>query len=199
MFSGIVQAVGRIARIESAGTDRRFKFDAGDLGLDDVRPGASLCVNGVCLTVIASTAREFDADISAETLSCTTLGRLAPGSPVNLEKSLAAGGRLDGHFVTGHVDGTGRITTIGPEGRSKRVDIETPDALARYWARKGSVCVDGTSLTINDAAGSRFSVNIIPATLERTIFATYRSGTEVNLEVDILARYIEQLLRAKPA
>lgn len=197
MFSGIVQTVGSVARMEAAGADRRFAFDAPDLGLGDITGGASICVNGVCLTVVAAGKRTFDADVSAETLKCTTLGRLAAGSPVNLEKSLAVGDRLCGHFVSGHVDGTGRIALLEPDGRSVRVDIETPAGLARYWARKGSVCVDGTSLTINEAVGNRISINIIPATLERTIFPTYRPGTEVNLEVDLIARYLEKLLESQ--
>lgn len=194
MFSGIVQAVGSVARIESAGADRRFTFAAGDLALEDITDGESMCVNGVCLTVVARTGRTFDADASSETLSCTTLGWLAIGATVNLERALAVGDRLGGHFVSGHVDGVGRVVAMEPSGRSMRVEFETPRALARYWARKGAVCVDGTSLTINEAGGNRFSVNIIPHTLEQTIFPTYRPGTEVNLEVDIIARYLEKLL-----
>ena len=194
MFSGIVQGVGSVAGIESTGADRRFRFDTGGLKLEDVSIGESICVNGVCLTVVACAGSSFEADASTETLSCTTLGRLAIGSPVNLEKSLAVGDRIGGHFVSGHVDGTGRIALIEPSARSVRMEIESPAALARYWARKGSVCVDGTSLTINDSVGNRFGVNIIPHTLEQTIFSSYRHGTEVNLEIDFIARYVERLL-----
>ena len=197
MFSGIVQATGSVAGVESAGTDRRFTFDAGGLELDDVASGESICVNGVCLTVVGRAGRSFIADASAETLSCTTLGRLVRGSPVNLEKALAVGDRLSGHFVSGHVDGVGRVVAMEPDGRSLRVEFDAPPALERYWARKGSVCVDGTSLTINDARDNRFAVNVIPHTLEQTLFSTYRPGTEVNLEVDLLARYLEQLLDSR--
>lgn len=197
MFSGIVQAVGKVERVDSRGPDRRFTFSAPRLGLGDVVAGASLCVSGVCLTVVAVDVDRFDADVSTETLSCTTFGRFQAGTPVNLEKSLAVGDRIGGHFVSGHVDGIGRIASIEPSGRSVRVEIESPPALSRYWARKGSVCVDGTSLTINDASGTRFAVNVIPHTLEQTIFSGYRPGTEVNLEIDLIARYLERLLDSR--
>jgi riboflavin synthase len=160
--------------------------------------GGSIAVNGVCLTAVTTTPTGFSADVSAETLAVTTLGRLAPGARVNLEPPLKAGDPLDGHLVTGHVDGVGEVVAVTPAGRSQRIDIAVPSALARYVATKGSVAVDGVSLTVNAVRGAEFTVNIIPHTLAVTVIGEYRRGTAVNIEVDLLARYLERLL-AEPS
>jgi riboflavin synthase len=162
--------------------------------LGDVAIGGSIAVNGCCLTAIELEPAAFAADLSRETLSLTTAGEWSTGSPVNLEKALTAGQALGGHYVTGHVDGVGRVLSRHDDARSVRVEFEVPPELARYVARKGSICVDGVSLTVNGVAGSRFDVNLVPHTLEVTILAGYRPGTRVNLEVDIIARYLERLV-----
>lgn len=193
MFTGIVQALGSVKNIAQTGGDRRFLIDVAGLDMRGVGEGDSIAVNGVCLTATDVTGQEFAADVSVETLSCTTLGDLQAGSPVNLEKSLTPASALGGHLVSGHVDSVGRILKLEPEARSVRVDVELPLALARYVAPKGSICIDGTSLTVNDVQGNVFSVNIIPHTFEHTLFSTYRAGTGVNIEVDIIARYVERI------
>jgi riboflavin synthase len=194
MFTGIIQTVGRLARIEPRGGDVRLAIDTADLDLADVQLGDSIAVSGVCLTVIALDARGFSADVSNETLSLTTLGKLKPGEPVNLEKALRLADRLGGHLVSGHVDGLGKVVSITPDGRSQRWTFEVPPALARYIAAKGSVCIDGTSLTVNEVAGPRFGVNLIPHTVEHTAFHARRVGDAVNIEVDVIARYVERLI-----
>ena len=193
MFTGIIQAVGTVRLLETAGRDARCSVATGRLDLADFKAGDSIAVNGVCLTATSVRPGEFEADLSAETLCCTTLGRLRPGSRVNLEPALRASDRLSGHLVAGHVDGTGRVAGRKADARSTRFDFAAPDALTRYLCRKGSICVDGVSLTINDVNGATFSVNIIPHTLETTVFGDYEAGTEVNLEVDLIARYLERL------
>ncbi|MBI2970542.1 MAG: riboflavin synthase [Gammaproteobacteria bacterium] len=193
MFTGIIQAVGTVRLLETAGRDARCSVATGRLDLADFKAGDSIAVNGVCLTATSVRPGEFEADLSAETLCCTTLGRLRPGSRVNLEPALRASDRLSGHLVAGHVDGTGRVAERKADARSTRFDFTVPDALTRYLCRKGSICVDGVSLTINDVNGATFSVNIIPHTLETTVFGDYEAGTEVNLEVDLIARYLERL------
>jgi riboflavin synthase len=184
MFTGIVQAVGRIVRTNP------LEVDGGTLALDDVAIGDSICVQGVCLTVTATRRHGFTADVSAETLRVTT-GLDRPG-PVNLEKSLALGDKLGGHFVTGHVDGVGEVVSRG----GGVVAFRLPQALAKYIANKGSVCVDGVSLTVNRLEGSTFEVNLIPHTLKATTLSRLETGVRVNLEVDVIARYVERMLHA---
>lgn len=193
MFTGIVQAVGRLAATEPLGGDVRLHIDTAGLGLDDVALGDSIAVAGVCLTAIAVEGSTFAADVSVETLTHTTLGRLNPGDPVNLEKALRLSDRLGGHLVSGHVDGVGHVVSVTPDARSQRWVFEAPAALARYIAAKGSICIDGTSLTVNEVDGPRFGVNLIPHTVEHTSFAQRRPGDAVNLEVDLVARYVERL------
>ncbi len=194
MFTGIIQSIGRIERLEPRGGDVRLSIDAGKLDLALASLGDSIAVNGVCLTAVELHAHGFAADVSRETLSLTTLGTLAPGSPVNLEPALTLATPLGGHLVSGHVDGVGQIIEQREDARSWRLRIQAPAELARYIAPKGSICVDGTSLTVNQVDGAIFALNIVPHTLTETIIGGYRSGTRVNLEVDLIARYLERLL-----
>ena len=199
MFTGIIQTVGRVTRLEPRGGDVRLAVDTAGLDLADVQPGDSIAVSGVCLTAVALEPHGFAADVSNETLSLTTLGKLQAGDPVNLEKALRLADRLGGHLVSGHVDGLGKVVAITPDGRSQRWTFELPAALARYIAAKGSVCIDGTSLTVNAVAGSRFGVNLIPHTVAHTAFHARRVGDAVNIEVDVIARYVERLLSSGEA
>jgi len=194
MFTGIVQGVGSIRSVEPHGGDVTMWIETGDVPLAGVETGGSIAVNGCCLTAIELESRAFKADLSRETLSLTTAGQWQPGTAVNLEKALTAGQALGGHYVTGHVDGVGRVVGRHDDARSVRVELEVPAELARYIARKGSVTVDGVSLTVNGASGTRFDVNLVPHTLEVTILGGYRPGSRVNLEVDIIARYLERLV-----
>ena len=194
MFTGIIQAVGKIAALTPQGGDLRISIDTGSLPMENVKLGDSICVSGCCLTVIEKRVRGFDADASKETLSLTTLGDLKPGSPVNLEASLTMATPLGGHIVSGHVDGLGTVRARREEARSVRFDIEVPQALKRYVAQKGSICVDGVSLTVNALRDNVFDVNIIPHTMSHTIFGHYAVGSRVNLEVDVVARYVERML-----
>jgi riboflavin synthase len=194
MFTGIVQGVGRIRSVEPRGGDVTMWIETGDVSLAGVEIGGSIAVNGCCLTAVQLEPHAFAADLSRETLSLTTAGDWAAGTPVNLEKALTAGQALGGHYVTGHVDGVGQVVTRHDDARSVRVEFEVPAELARYVARKGSICVDGVSLTVNGVAGRRFDVNLVPHTLEMTILGGYRPGSRVNLEVDIIARYLERLV-----
>jgi len=194
MFTGIVKATGQLLAAEDRGGDLHVRIDTGDLDLDNLQPGDSVAVNGVCLTAVEIDARSFAADVSTETLSTTTLGNLAAMSSVNLERSLTLADSLGGHLVSGHVDGVGRVVSLEPDARSTRIGFDIEPALLRYVARKGSVTVDGTSLTVNDVSASGFSVNIVPHTLERTIMGQYEEGSRVNIEVDLVARYIERLI-----
>lgn len=195
MFSGIVQTVGKIASMQPQGGDVRLVIDADGLGIDGIALGDSIAVAGVCLTVVEIDATRLAFDVSNETLSRTSLGALGPGSGVNLEKALRLADRLDGHLVSGHVDGVGRVFSIEPDARSQRWTFELPAELAKYIAGKGSVCIDGTSLTVNETDGARFGVNLIPHTIEVTTFKDRRVGDAVNIEVDLIARYVERLLR----
>jgi riboflavin synthase len=199
MFTGIIQAIGHIEGVAARGGDVRLTVDTGDLDLADVALGDSIATNGVCLTAVALTAQGFAADVSRESLALTTLHLLKPGSRVNLEKALTLNTRLGGHLVSGHVDGIGRVVERRGDARSIRFAIEAPAELARYIAHKGSICVDGTSLTVNAVRGAVFELNIVPHTLQETIMESYQAGTQVNLEVDLIARYLERLMLGERA
>jgi riboflavin synthase len=194
MFTGIIQTVGRIARLEPRGGDVRLVVDTANLDMADVHLGDSISVSGVCLTAVALDGKSFAADVSNESLALTTLGKLKAGDGVTLEKALRLADRLGGHLVSGHVDGVGKVVSVTPDGRSQRWTFEVPQALARYIAAKGSICIDGTSLTVNEVQGTRFGVSLIPHSVANTTFAARRPGDAVNLEVDVVARYIERLL-----
>jgi len=194
MFTGIIQAVGRVASLESGGGDARLRITTGELELADVVLGDSIAVNGVCLTVTELPGDGFWADVSAETLSRTTLGAMRPGEQVNLEKALTPTSRLGGHLVSGHVDGIGQVLERRNDARSVQFRIRAPDELARYIASKGSISVDGVSLTVNAVEGAVCSLNIVPHTLTVTTLGKWQAGQRVNLEVDVLARYLERLL-----
>jgi riboflavin synthase len=196
MFTGIVQGVGTVRAIEPRGGDVTLVIDTGDVRLDGVAIGDSIAVNGVCLTATLLEPHAFHADVSRETLSLTTLGQWQAGTRVNLEQALRAGQALGGHYVTGHIDGVGRVLSRQDDARSVRMEFEVPAELARYVARKGSICIDGVSLTVNGATGSRFDVNLVPHTLSVTILGGFAAGTAVNLEVDIIARYVERMMDA---
>jgi len=195
MFTGIIEAIGTVSRIMEKGSDKSFWIDAGKLDLTDLSTGDSICVSGVCLTAVELSAAGFLTDISNETLSCTTFDSFRTGEQVNLEKALRLSDRLSGHIVSGHVDGVGTINNMFEDASSVRYEIEVPDVLTRYIVKKGSVCVDGVSLTVNEIENTVFSVNIIPHTSEQTTFSNYHVGTKVNLEVDLVARYLEGLVR----
>ena len=195
MFSGLVKGIGRVASRTSSGGDARFAIELGSASIAPLAVGGSIAVNGVCLTAVAVAPGGFTADASAATLAVTTLGRLAAGSRVNLEPPLKAGDPLDGHIVTGHVDGVGEVVAVEPVGGSKRIVIAVPAALSRYIAAKGSVAVDGVSLTVNAVGAAQFEVNIIPHTQSVTVIGEYARGTAVNIEVDMLARYLERLVQ----
>ncbi len=194
MFTGIIQAVGTLAGTESRGGDVALHIRSGDLPMQNVALGDSIATNGVCLTVIELPGDGYIADVSRETLDHTTLGELKPGSPVNLEKALTLDSHLGGHLVSGHVDGVGRILERRDDARSVRFRIDAPKELSRYIAHKGSICVDGVSLTVNAVKGSEFELNIVPHTIKETTISGYRTGARVNLEVDQIARYLERLL-----
>jgi riboflavin synthase len=193
MFTGIVQAVGEVRAVTPRGGDVELLFAVGVLDLKGVAIGDSISVSGCCLTVTRLTDDSFAADASLETLQVTTLGRWRPGQRVNMERALRAGDALGGHYVTGHVDGIATAVSIAADARSLRMEFEVPAPLARYIARKGSVCIDGVSLTVNDVAGNRFGVNLIPHTLEVTTLGACQAGTQANVEVDIIARYLERM------
>jgi riboflavin synthase len=196
LFTGIVQDLGEVCSLEARGGDGHLAIACRHLDLSRVEVGDSICVQGCCLTVTERMGQSFAADVSRETLSLTTLGDLSAGSPVNLEPALRAGDPLGGHLVSGHVDGVARVVAAGEEARSVRLTIEVPPGLARYIAPKGSVAVDGVSLTVNEVEGVRFGVNIIPHTRSATTLGRVRVGTRVNLEVDQLARYIHRLMQS---
>lgn len=185
--------------MQPSGGDMRLRIHTGKLPLDDVALGDSICTNGVCLTVVELPGDGYWADVSVESLNFTTLGDLKPGSPVNLEKALTPQSRLGGHIVSGHVDGVGEVVSLDEDARSVRVVLRAPDELARYIAHKGSICIDGTSLTVNAVNGAEFDLNIIPQTLAETVFGHYQPGSRVNLEVDVIARYLERLLQGDAA
>ena len=191
MFTGIIAAVGRVAKVTPASGGSRVEIDTGSLALADVAAGDSIAVNGVCLTVVALAPGQFSVDVSAATLSCTA--GFEPGAEVNLEKALRLADRLGGHLVSGHVDGVGAVTRFDAVGGSTLLEIEAPSELARYIARKGSITVQGISLTVNRVEDRRFAVNLIPHTLEQTTLKHLQPGARVNLEVDLMARYAERL------
>ena len=194
MFTGIVQDVGKVLALEPRGGDTRLSVAVDRLDLARISTGDSLCVQGCCLTALGIREKSFQADLSRETLALTTLGELGPGSAVNLEPALRAGDPLGGHLVSGHVDGVGRVLETAPDARSLKLLIEAPPALARYLARKGSVAIDGVSLTVNDVDEGRFGINLIPHTLAVTTLGGLRAGRRVNIEVDLIARYVERLI-----
>ena len=194
MFTGIIEGVGRLAALEPRGGDVRLRVAVGSLAFDEVRLGESIAVNGVCLTVIAFDATSFQADASTETLALTTLGGLQAGAAVNLERAMRPTDRLGGHLVSGHVDGVGEVLAIVPDARAQRWRFRAPSPLLRYIAKKGSICVDGVSLTVNEVDGEGFEVALIPHTVAHTAFAGTGVGRAVNLEIDLVARYVERLL-----
>lgn len=199
MFTGIIQAVGHIAAIQTKGGDCRLTLNTGTLPLQDAKLGDSIAVNGVCLTAVELGADYFCADVSNETLARTTLKDANVGMPVNLELALMPTTRLGGHIVSGHVDGLGKVIEKKPDGRSVRFRFKAPDNLARYIAEKGSICINGISLTVNTVKGAEFAVNIVPHTLQKTTLGTTEVGDAVNLEVDLLARYMERLMQGEAA
>ena len=199
MFTGIVTAIGEVGALLQIDSEWRLVIKTGQLDMSDVALGDSIAVSGCCLTVVSFDANQFAADVSQESMRCTTLGSLQVGSKVNLEKAMQVGDRFGGHIVSGHVDGVGELIASVPEGKSMRLDFSVPESLARYIAGKGSICIDGTSLTVNSARQNQFSINVIPHTQEQTIIGTYKPGQKVNLEVDLVARYLERLLSADVA
>ena len=196
MFTGIIQAMGKIEAMAPRAGDVRLRIACRGLDLETVSAGDSIAVSGVCLTALDIDGDGFSADVSTVTLRCTTLGGLAPGAAVNLEKSLLPTTPLGGHFVSGHVDGVGEVLECVGDARSVRMRLAAPAGLARYIAAKGSVCVDGVSLTVNEVDGAQFGVNIIPHTLEHTTLGGFAPGTRFNIEVDLIARYLERLYAA---
>ena len=192
MFSGIIAAVGQITQITPREAGFRLTVESGALGLDDVALGDSIACNGVCLTVVACTGQNFMVDVSPETLSCT-VGLSAPG-PINMEKALRLADRLGGHLVSGHVDGVGEVLRFDPVGDNRLLEIRAPHDLAKYIARKGSITINGTSLTTNEVEGNTFTINLIPHTLENTTLNQLAPGSRVNLEIDLIARYCERML-----
>jgi riboflavin synthase len=194
MFTGIIEAIGKIVVCEPRGGDVRLRVKTNDLDLVGVQLGDSIATNGVCLTVVELPGDGYVADVSSESLAMTSIGDWSTGTPVNLERALTPDSRLGGHLVSGHVDDVGEVISRCPDARSERFRIRAPKALAKYIAHKGSITVDGTSLTVNKVEGAEFELNIVPHTLEKTVMGTYQSGTRVNLEVDVIARYLERLL-----
>ena len=195
MFTGIIEAIGSVAKLQQLGSDWRLTIDTGKLDLSDVVLGDSIAVNGCCLTVVELKENIFSADVSNESMRCTALGEFKDGTRVNLEKAMLASGRLGGHIVSGHVDGVGSLVELSEDGASVRLVYEAPKEIAKYIAAKGSVCIDGTSLTVNEVSGQKFSVNVIPHTQAETIIGDYKVEQNVNLEVDLIARYLERLLQ----
>ncbi len=194
MFTGIIEAVGQIVATEPKGGDLRVRIKTQTLDLGDVQLGDSIATNGVCLTVVDLPGDGYWADVSVETINYTTVNQWKIGDAVNLEKALTPETRLGGHIVSGHVDGVGEVISRQPDARSERFTLRAPKELAKYIAHKGSITVDGTSLTVNAVNGTDFELNIVPHTIEKTVFGTYKAGTLVNLEVDVIARYLERLL-----
>jgi len=197
MFTGIIEGVGRLAALERRGGDVRLTVEVGSLPFDAVQLGESIAVNGVCLTVIEFDASSFAADASNETLALTTLGALNVGDTLNLERAMRPTDRLGGHLVSGHVDGLGRVERIEPDARAQRWRFSAPTQLLRYIAKKGSICVDGVSLTVNEVDEAGFEVALIPHTVANTRFAQTRVNDAVNLEIDLVARYVERLLAGR--
>lgn len=197
MFTGLIEGVGQVAALEPRGGDVRLRIAVGSLPFADVALGESIAVSGVCLTVIEFDAGAFAADASTETLGLTTLGGMVVGQAVNLERAMRPTDRLGGHLVSGHVDGVGRVLSIHDDARAQRWRFAAPASLSKYIATKGSICVDGVSLTVNAVDGEGFDVALIPHTVSHTAFASTRVGDPVNLEIDLVARYVERLLSAR--
>ncbi|MGB1403777.1 MAG: riboflavin synthase [Porticoccaceae bacterium] len=194
MFTGIISAIGDIAELEQRDGDVRLTIRTGNLSLADVHLGDSIACNGACLTAVELTGEGFIADVSVETLNLTTIVNWQVGNRINLEKAMQASDRFGGHIVSGHVDGIGEVISLYEDARSWRFRIRAPRELAKYIAHKGSITVDGTSLTINKVEGAEFELNIVPHTMTHTVMSDYKVGTKVNLEVDLVARYLERLL-----
>jgi len=194
MFTGIIESLGTIVAIDKKGEDFVLKVDCANLDMSDVKIGDSIAVSGVCLTAVTLNGKQFSADVSLETIRHTSLGSLHAGDQVNLEKALTPSSRLGGHLVSGHVDGLATVMESYPDGRAIRYVIEAPKALAKYIAAKGSICVDGISLTVNEIHNEKFVLNIVPHTAEQTTAKKWKPGVKVNLEVDVIARYLERLL-----
>ena len=199
MFTGIISAIGDVVGLEPRGGDVRLTINTGDLSLTDVSLGDSIACNGACLTAVELTGQGFIADVSVETLNLTTIGHWKTGSRVNLEKAMQATDRFGGHIVSGHVDGIGEVVSLEGDARSWRFRLRAPRDIAKYIAHKGSITVDGTSLTVNVVDGSEFELNIVPHTMLHTVIGDYQVGTKVNLEVDLVARYLERLLLGEKA
>ena len=195
MFTGIVTALGKVVSAANDGGDRRLAIEADARFVKGVRVGESIACNGVCLTVAALRGKRFSADLSVETLDNTTAHAWAIGTPLNLEKALTLAQPLGGHLVSGHVDGVGKLKSRWPQGRSQRLGFTLPKGLSRYVAKKGSICIDGVSLTVNEAGSGEFGVNIVPHTLRHTTLGRLKPGDAVNLEVDLVARYLEKLIK----
>ena len=194
MFTGIINAIGDIASLEERGGDVRLTIRSGNLNLTDVQLGDSIACNGACLTAVELTGEGFVADVSVETLNLTTIGNWQTGSRINMEKAMQATDRFGGHIVSGHVDGIGEVVALEEDARSWRFRLRAPREIAKYIAHKGSITVDGTSLTVNIVEGAEFELNIVPHTMQHTVMGDYKVGTKVNLEVDLVARYLERLL-----
>ncbi len=199
MFTGIIEAIGKVSRIEPKGSDARVTIESGKLDLSDVQLGDSIAVNGVCLTAVELPGNGFIADVSGETLARTAFAELKAGSAVNLEKALTPTTRLGGHLVSGHVDGVGEVISRHDDGRSVKFQVKAPDELARYIAEKGSITVNGISLTVNGVNGALFDLNIVPHTLQETTMDGFQVGTRINLEVDLIARYLERMMLGERA
>lgn len=197
MFTGIVQAVGKVIALSERDGDASLLIDVGEIPASRLATGASIAVNGACLTVTGREAAGTGFDVSRETLALTTLGQLGVGARVNLEPALTLSEPLGGHLVSGHVDGVAEVVAIEPDARSTRMAFRLPPALLRYVAKKGSLCVDGVSLTVNDVDAGLAGVNLIPHTLQGTIMGSYRIGTKVNIEVDLIARYLERIVEGR--
>ena len=197
MFTGLVEGVGTLAARETRGGDARLTIDVGTLPFERVEMGESISVNGVCLTVVGFDAAHFEADASNETLALTTLGALPLGRALNLERAMRPDDRLGGHLVSGHVDGVGQVLQVSDDARAQRWTIAAPKLLLRYIAQKGSICVDGVSLTVNAVDAAAFEVALVPHTIAHTAFARTNVGDAVNLEVDLVARYVERLLTTR--
>ena len=196
MFTGIIKAKGRIDRVEERGGDRRLHVTSPDIPWNEYEIGESISINGVCLTAVEFSGQGFVTDVSTETLTVTALGNAGAGDEVNIEPSLSLGERLGGHIVSGHVDCVGTISSLREDARSLRISVSIPAGYRRYVAKKGSICIDGVSLTVNAVSDDGFEVNIIPHTAEVTIIGGYAEGTRVNIEVDVVARYLERLVTA---
>lgn len=197
MFTGIIETTATVISLQGLQSEYRLAINTGKLDMTDVKIGDSIAVSGCCLTVVELGADNFAADVSGETMNCTILGSLKSGSRVNLEKAMLATSRFGGHIVSGHVDGVGRLISSTADGKSIRLEFIAPEEIAKYIAAKGSICIDGTSLTVNEVSGVTFTINVIPHTQSETIIGDYVIGQEVNLEVDLVARYLERLMQGQ--